>query len=417
MADGATADGPRWDGTSGVISKLVRMEVSPVQLLIFQPTPFCNLNCTYCYLPDRQDKRTMSVDIVRTTIQKLKEEGLFDPELSIVWHAGEPTVARRERYAEYFAAVQEVLGDSCGVVHHFQTNATLIDNAWCDFIKEHRIAVGVSIDGPDYIHDRSRKSWSGRGTLDKTLRGIKALQENEIEFHTISVIGEHSLDHAKEIYEFLVSLKPVLLAFNVEEQEGVHRSSSLTDRTDRVERFFRELYYLGKADSFEPPIREFENACGSIAAGGGSDFNTQVYPYRIFTVSVEGDFTTFSPELLGMKSEAYGPLEIGNIKTDSPRMALHSAKFKRLSTDVFAGVKRCKETCDYFEVCGGGAPANKLFETGSFDASTTRFCEQSVKAPLRIVLEDLESALAGTHTGLKEFELDDKVHRLTPWDF
>jgi len=272
MADGAMADGPRWDGTSGVICKLVRMEVSPVQLLIFQPTPFCNLNCTYCYLPDRQDKRTMSVDIVRTTIRKLKDEGLLDPELSIVWHAGEPTVARRERYAEYFAAVKEVLGDSCAVVHHFQTNATLIDNAWCDFIKEHRIAVGVSIDGPDYSHDRSRTSWSGRGTLDKTLRGIKALQENEIEFHTISVIGEHSLEHAKEIYEFLVSLKPVLLAFNVEEQEGVHQNSSLTDRTDRVERFFRELYYLGKANSFEPPIREFENACGSIAAGGGKRF-------------------------------------------------------------------------------------------------------------------------------------------------
>jgi uncharacterized protein len=249
------------------------------------------------------------------------------------------------------------------------------------------------------------------------LRGIRALQENEIEFHTISVIGENSLDHAKEIYEFLVSLKPVLLAFNVEEQEGVHQSSSLTDRTDRVEQFFRELYYLGKADSFDPPIREFENACGSIAAGGASDFNTQVYPYRIFTVSVEGDFTTFSPELLGMKSEAYGPLEIGNIKTDSPRGALDSAKFKRLSTDVFAGVKRCQETCDYFEVCGGGAPANKLFETGSFDASTTRFCEQSVKAPLRVVLEDLESALAGAPTGLKEFEPGDKVRRLTAWDF
>jgi len=82
-----------------------RMEVSPVQLLIFQPSPFCNLNCTYCYLPDRQDKRVMDVEIVRTTVRRLREEKLLEPAVSIIWHAGEPTVVRRERYAEYFAAI------------------------------------------------------------------------------------------------------------------------------------------------------------------------------------------------------------------------------------------------------------------------------------------------------------------------
>jgi uncharacterized protein len=340
-----------------------RMEVSPVQLLIFQPSPFCNLNCSYCYLPDRQDKRVMDVDIVRTTVRRLREEKLLEPAVSIIWHAGEPTVVRRERYAEYFAAIKEILGDSCEVVHHFQTNATLIDDQWCDFIKEHQIAVGVSIDGPDYVHDYSRKSWSGRGTLEKTLRGIKALRENEIEFHTISVIGDRSLDQANEIYDFLASLKPCLLAFNVEEQEGIHETSSLADRSDRVERFFQELYDVARTNAFDPPIREFENACGSIATGGGSDFNTQVFPYRILTISVDGAFTTFSPELLGMTSKAYGSLELGNIKTDSLRGALLSKKYEQLSSAIFAGVKRCEETCDFFDVCGGGAPANKLFET------------------------------------------------------
>jgi uncharacterized protein len=191
------------------------MEVSPVQLLIFQPTPFCNLNCTYCYLPDRQNRRVIDVEIVRKTVQRLREEELLDPALSIIWHAGEPTVVRRERYAEYFAAIKEVLGNSCEVVHHFQTNATLIEDKWCDFIREHQIAIGVSVDGPEFVHDHFRKSWSGRGTLDKTLRGIKALQEHEIEFHTISVISDRSLDRGEEIYNFLVSLRPCLLAFNV----------------------------------------------------------------------------------------------------------------------------------------------------------------------------------------------------------
>jgi uncharacterized protein len=390
------------------------MEVSPVQLLIFQPTPFCNLNCTYCYLPDRKDKRVMDVEIVRTAVQKLKDEDLLEPGLGIIWHAGEPTVVRREQYAEYFAAIREIVGDF-ELVHHFQTNGTLINDNWCEFFKEHQVAIGVSIDGPDFIHNRSRKSWSGHGTLDKTLRGIETLKKHGIDFHTISVIGEASLDHTKEIYDFLFSLGPVLLAFNVEEQEGVNQTSSLADRSDRVERFFQELYDLGRENAFEPPIREFENACGAIAAGSGPDFNQQVYPYRILTISVDGAFTTFSPELLGMTSKAYGGLEIGNVKTDSFRGALQTTKYQQLFTDVYAGVKRCQETCEYFEVCGGGAPANKLFERGSFAVAETRFCEQSLKIPMRIVLKDLETTLAGGGKPLKGFDPSQKPNWISPW--
>jgi uncharacterized protein len=390
------------------------MEVSPVELLIFQPTPFCNLNCTYCYLPDRKDKRVMDVEIVRIAVEKLKEEQLLQPGLGIIWHAGEPTVVRPEQYATYFAPIREVLGD-LEYVQHFQTNGTLIDDHWCEFIAEHQIAVGVSIDGPEYIHDRSRKSWSGRGTLDKTLRGIEALKKHGIPFHTISVIGEASLGHAKEIYDFLVSLEPVLIGFNVEEQEGVNQTSTLTNRSDRVERFFQELYDCARGNAFEPPIREFENACGAIAAGGGSDFNQQIYPYKILTISVDGAFTTFSPELLGMSAKAYGSLEIGNVKTDSFRGALQNPKYQQLASDIFAGVKRCEETCEYFEVCGGGAPANKLFETGTFASAETNFCEQHVKIPVRIVLKDLEATLAGAGKPIKGFDPKDKGRWISPW--
>jgi uncharacterized protein len=391
------------------------MEVSPVQLLIFQPTPFCNLNCTYCYLPDRKDKRVMDVEIVRTAVKKLKEEDLLEPGFGIIWHAGEPTVVRREQYAEYFAAIRDVLGDF-ELINHFQTNGTLIDDRWCEFIKEHQIAIGVSLDGPDFIHDRSRKSWSGRGTLDKTLHGIEALKRHDIDFHTISVIGEASLGHAKEIYDFLVSLGPVLLGFNVEEEEGVNQTSSLTDRSNRVEEFFQELYDLGRENGFDPPIREFENACGSIAAGHGSESNQQIHPYRIVTISVDGAFTTFSPELLGMSAKAYGGLEIGNVKTDSFRGALETPKYQQMVGDIVAGVKRCEETCEYFDVCGGGAPANKLFEKGSFAVAETRFCEQSLKIPTRIVLNDLETVLAGTGKAIKGFDPNEKGRWISPWE-
>jgi uncharacterized protein len=117
-----------------------------------------------------------------------------------------------------------------------------------------------------------------------------------------------------------------------------------------------------------------------------------------------------------MSSKAYGSLEIGNVKTDSFRGALQNPKYNQMATDIFAGVKRCEETCEYFDVCGGGAPANKLFETGTFAAAETNFCEQHLKIPVRIVLKDLEATLAGAGKALPAPKAGDKARRISPWE-
>src|SRR5260370_23027251 len=206
------------------------------------------------------------------------------------------------------------------------------------------------------------------------------------------------------------------MGFKVQEQEGVNQQPPLQIGSDGEKHFFQESYVCARENAFEPPIREFENACGAIAAGGGSGTNQQVYPYGILTVSVDGAFTTFSPELLGMSAKKYGALEIGNVKTDSFREALQTPKYHQLASDIFAGVKRCEETCEYFDVCGGGAPANKLFETGSFAVAETNFCEQHLKIPVRIVLNDLEVTLAGAGKALPAPKAGDKARRISPWE-
>jgi len=382
------------------------MKIAPVELLIFQATPFCNLNCGYCYLPNRKDRRIIDLETVRVTVERLSREGLLSPSFSIVWHSGEPMVVSRDAYSKYFQIIRETLGPPYAVRHHFQTNGTLINDTWCDFIREHNLSIGVSIDGPEYIHDLERRTWGSRGSFRQVMKGIERLRANGVVFHTISVVGNASLDFPSEIYEFLVSLEPDFIGFNVEEQEGAHLTTSVADHSERVERFFRTIYKLAKANGFAPPIREFESAYLAIQEGKGSCRNAQIAPFRILSVAVDGGFTTFSPELLGMSSPAYGSLNLGNILTDSPRAIARSDKLLTLLKAVQAGVNRCKETCDYFELCGGGTPSNKLFEKGSFDVAATRFCESSIKAPLRIVLDDLESVLMGNGKINAEEEID-----------
>ena len=370
------------------------MQISPVELLIFQPTPFCNLNCSYCYLPDRKDSRILDVETVRVTLEKLKREALLAPEISVIWHAGEPMVVNTTKYSEFFDVIRQTVGDHCKVRHHFQTNAVLIDQKWCDFIRKHEIAIGVSIDGPEGVHDSKRKTWSGRGTWSQVTRGIERLVSNDIPFHTISVVSESSLDCASEIFSFLRAMNPVQIGFNIEECEGANTSSSLDRNSERVDAFFRQVYRLAKSTSFDPPIREFDESYLAIESGVGKEGNTQTRPFRIFSVSVTGEFSTFSPELLGFTSAGYGSLDLGNVRTDSPRKVASSSKFLKIFGDIEAGISKCQQSCEYYDLCGGGAPANKLFETGTFNSAATRFCEFSVKIPRKIVLEDLESVLA-----------------------
>ena len=68
------------------------MNVGPVELLIIQGSPFCNIDCRYCYLPDRLNKARVSAKTIQRAIKNLINDDLLGRKISIVWHAGEPFV-------------------------------------------------------------------------------------------------------------------------------------------------------------------------------------------------------------------------------------------------------------------------------------------------------------------------------------
>jgi uncharacterized protein len=72
-------------------------EYGPLELLVLQPTPFCNINCSYCYLPDRQDTSRMSLPTLGRTFEWAFSSGLVRQPFTLLWHAGERV--RTERVA------------------------------------------------------------------------------------------------------------------------------------------------------------------------------------------------------------------------------------------------------------------------------------------------------------------------------
>ena len=103
-----------------------------------------------------------------------------------------------------------------------------------------------------------------------------------------------------------------------------------------------------------------------------------------------GNISTFSPELLGLKNPAYEDFLLGNINQDAFADLPHRPNFTRMLADIQVGVEMCREHCEYFSVCGGGEPVNKLAENGSFASSETTYCRLTKMRATDLVLDALE---------------------------
>jgi len=374
-------------------------------LLVIQPSPFCNINCDYCYLPNRTDTRRMDHAVLERVMDKVWQSGLVGSPFSLLWHAGEPLAVPISWYEKAFEIINRYPKAKEYVIHSVQTNGTLINDKWCEFLNRHQVEVGLSIDGPRHIHDHHRKTRKGEGTFDKTMRGLETLKRNGVPFGVISVISDISVDHPDEIYDFYREHDITGIGFNIEEIEGANESSSLDQSEAGLERlraFLKRFYERNKADGFPLNVREFRNAESNILEPGWSSdpsgryYNLEADPFGMINVDCFGNFSSFSPELLGQATEKYGSFSFGNLVSGTVFDATRNEAFQKVLADIEAGNRKCAETCQFYNYCGGASPSNKYYENGSFDSTETRQCIATVQMPMEIILEDLEDELGIT---------------------
>ena len=376
------------------------------EMLVLQPTPFCNLDCSYCYLPQRGRRARMAPATARWAARHLRDEGLLGSELTVVWHAGEPMVLPPAYYEEAFAAVAEGLGAGAGsprpgalrLTHALQTNGTLLDEAWCDFLQRHRVAIGLSVDGPAALHDRHRRTRRGAGTHAAVARAIARLQARGLPFHAIAVVTADTLADPDAFYDWFEAQGITALGCNIDEAEGPHAASSLAGRAGGPDpdsapaAFIARL--LERSRRGRVVVRELAAAWQGLRqpppGGREAPHNPQTRPLAIVSVAHDGGFSTFSPELLGQPEPAWGGFVLGNVHHGGYRQALQREPFTGLWREIAAGVDACERRCPWFALCGGGAPVNKWYEHGSFAATETLYCRSMVQRPLAAVLRQAE---------------------------
>lgn len=357
-----------------------------MRLVVMQPTSRCNLNCSYCYVPGRRDKRVMSRDTLTAAMGAvLGSRYVAGHSVEFLWHAGEPLVVPPEFYEAAFATAEDLRGDL--TVHHaFQTNAVLVNERWCRLFEDHGISVGVSVDGPAFLHDSRRQTWTGRGTHDLTMRGICQLRAAGIGVGALCVLTEDHLDHPDAVFDFFEQEGFSSIGFNVEEVDNANTRSSLLgsdhalpENTVRRFRVFFERFFDRWAQSgFRMVVREFNDFLGVADAKLRDDaFVRQPDETRelgIITIHRDGRVSPYSPEFAGASSAAFADFIIGDVATCSIDEMLDHPTYRLMRRAIETKRSRCSEECHMFSLCGSDYASNGFFETGDLSTPQSSAC-------------------------------------------
>ncbi|MCC7494200.1 MAG: anaerobic sulfatase maturase [Fimbriimonadaceae bacterium] len=169
----------------------------------------CNLDCTYCFYLRKEDRYPEHRGSAWRMSDELLEEYVRQyiaaqqvPEVHFAWQGGEPTLLG----VGFFRRVVELQRQyrQPGMVIHnaFQTNGTLLDDEWCEFLHQHHFLIGLSVDGPPAIHDHYRVNKGQRGSFEAVRRGLELLRQHQVEHNLLCVVNDYNSRFPLEVYRF-----------------------------------------------------------------------------------------------------------------------------------------------------------------------------------------------------------------------
>jgi uncharacterized protein len=179
--------------------------------------PICNLDCKYCFYLEKEklfpsnENFKMSDEILESYIRQYIGSQ-SSAEISFAWQGGEPTLLGVDFFRKV-VALQRKHADGKRISNALQTNGTLLDDAWCEFLAAHEFLVGLSVDGPAPLHDVYRVDKKQRPTFDGVMRGLDFLKKHGVEFNTLTVVNRANSRHPLEVYRFLKEIGSGFIQF------------------------------------------------------------------------------------------------------------------------------------------------------------------------------------------------------------
>jgi len=335
----------------------------------------------------------MSNDVLESYIQQRLAQR-DEPEINIAWQGGEPTIMGLDFFKRSVELVAKHRKPQQNIQYTIQTNGLLLDNEWCEFLKNHNFLVGLSLDGPQEMHDVYRVDKRGGGSFHLVMRAWELLQRHGVDCNILCTVHAANADHPLDVYRFfrdqmganflqfipiVERATPELLAAANSgwgERPGGERplyrqrGNLVTDRSVRAEQFGRFLcdiydewvaHDVGKVfvQTFDVALGSwlgqhnlciFSPTCGNALA---LEHNGDVYSCDHY---VEPDYL------------------LGNIKDQHMLELVTSDKQRKFGQDKFDSLPQYCRDCEVLFACYGECPRNRFIETPDGELGLNYLC-------------------------------------------
>jgi uncharacterized protein len=361
-------------------------------LLIKPASAVCNLDCAYCFYLDREAdpyKELPARRMTSDTLERLVDTFLFYsyPNSVFAFQGGEPTLAGLKFFQKLVELQKQYGRDGQNVSNSLQTNAILIDEDWCTLFREYNWLLGVSIDGPEEVHDRYRFNKSGRGTWKQVMHGIETLKKNKVEFNALCVLSQANVDKPREIYKFYRGLGIDHVQYiPLAEFDAEGKPLPFTITPEQYGRFLCEIFDLWWPDRRKVRIRFFDNVAEALA--GQKPGNCTMHETCDSYCVVEYNGDVFPCDFFVEKD-----WKLGNINVDSWSEIARRQKRYNFAAKKTIPHPEC-QVCEYQHVCHGGCPKlrhgpNRHFEELDYFCRSYKMIYAKVLDPLQKEVQKL----------------------------
>lgn len=358
--------------------------------------PVCNLNCKYCFYKEKyalfpkDHNYRISDEVLEEFIRSYIESQPLSP-VSFIWQGGEPTLLGVDFFRKA-VRLQNKYAQSKQITNSLQTNGILLDDSWCEFLVKNNFLVGISLDGPEDIHNVYRVDSKGSPTFDAVMHGLEYLKKYQVKFNVLCCVAAHNVKKPLYIYQFFkeqavqyIQFIPVverhadntaaelglrLAAPSSSEQKEV--SSVVTDWSvepsaygDFLIKIFNQWVRSDVGSVF---IMNFEWALSCWVNGISYACTFSESCGKCLVMEHNGD-------VYSCDHYVYPDYRLGNVLNTNLKQIAESQKQLRFGKDKQTTLPKSCKRCDILFACHGGCPKHRFVKLPDGRSKVSYMCE------------------------------------------
>jgi uncharacterized protein len=292
----------------------------------------------------------------------------------IIFHGGEPLLAGKKFYTDFINIAKNIILPNIELSYNMQTNAVLIDEEWCELLRELKINVGISIDGTPSSNNKNRIYHNKQGSYNDILKGLNTVKKayGQDYISCICVIDTNELP--TDVYNHFKKIGIYSVSFLFSDINYLH---CVPENVPKVGEWLIEIFDLWykDTDKTKPKIDPIEQLMLLIF---GIKSSTDRFGKGIndtLVVETDGSIETVDP--LKICGNKFTKTKLNILEHELSRI-YEEVELARLYYNAHVNVCNTCHNCPIESVCGGGYLGHRYSLEKQFN-NPSIYCKEIVK--------------------------------------